>query len=84
MIHKIENEQEKMDKLCEINVIAQLKNLCKTSMMHNAFKKGEYPKIHGWIFDIYTGHIKELELPLEEWKSYGYIPADYKEYQYEK
>ena len=80
----IENEQEKMDRLCEINVVAQLKNLCKTSMMHKAFKKGKYPKIHGWIFDIYTGHIKELELPLEEWKELGFIPKDYEDYVYKE
>ncbi len=78
-LDKIEDVQMRMDKLCEINVIAQLKNLCKTSMMHNAFKRGEYPQIHGWIFDIYTGNIKELEIPIEKWKKLGYVPQDYEE-----
>jgi len=76
-LEKIDDMQQRIDRLAEINVVAQVKNLCKTSIIHKAFKKQEYPQIHGWIFDIYCGKIKALELPLKEWKDKGIIPNCY-------
>jgi carbonic anhydrase len=72
------SEQEMLDRLSEINVIEQVKNIVKTPCMQRAFKQDIYPLLHGWIFDIYTGLIKDLKLPLETWKKMNLIPEDYK------
>jgi carbonic anhydrase len=66
------------DRLSEINVIAQLKNLLRTPILQRAFRKNKHIAIHGWVFDIYTGLIKELPLPIDEWKEYDLLPDDYK------
>ena len=68
---------ERLNKLSELNVIRQLRQLCKTSVMHDAFRKNEYPKLHGWVLDISHGLIKELPIPIEEWKDYGLLPTSY-------
>lgn len=65
------------DKLSEMNVIAQLKNLLRTPIIQRAFRNNKKLYIHGWIFDIYTGLITDLPLPLDEWKEYDLLPEDY-------
>ncbi|MFN3939770.1 MAG: carbonic anhydrase [Chitinophagales bacterium] len=69
--------QSRLNRLSELNVIRQVRQLCKTSIMTEVFHSGNYPKIHGWVLDIYRGAIKELVLPIAEWKQYGLLPADY-------
>ena len=66
-----------LDRLSEMNVIAQLKNLLRTPIIQRAFRKKKTLAFHGWIFDIYTGLIKDLALPLNEWKEYDLLPENY-------
>lgn len=70
---------KRLHRLSELNTIRQLRQLCKTSIMTQAFASDKYPKIHGWVLDIYDGSILELPLPIAEWKKYGLLPADYEE-----
>ncbi|TAL66037.1 MAG: carbonic anhydrase [Bacteroidetes bacterium] len=65
------------DRLSEMNVIAQLKNVLRTPIIQRAFRKNKTLAFHGWVFDIYTGLIKDLPLPIEEWKEYDLLPEDY-------
>ena len=73
----IPDMHERLNRLSELNVIRQLRQICKTSVLHDAFRIGTYPKLHGWVLDIAKGLIKELPLPVEEWKAYGLLPAEY-------
>ena len=73
-IDQLETEEARINKLAELNVIAQVKNICNTSVMHRAFKKGSYPKLHGWVLDIRIGKIKELDLPFADWQQAGILP----------
>lgn len=73
----IADSKERLNRLSELNVIRQVRQLCKTSVLHDAFKSGEYPQLHGWVLDIAHGLIKELPLPVDEWKEYGLIPDEY-------
>jgi carbonic anhydrase len=66
--------QERTNRLSELNVVEQVKNICKTSVMHRAFRTDIYPQVHGWVLDIQKGHIKDLPLPLEDWRALGLIP----------
>jgi carbonic anhydrase len=65
------------DRLSEMNVIAQLKNLLRTPIIQRAFRKNKTLVFHGWVFDIYTGLLKDLPLPLQEWKEYDLLPENY-------
>jgi len=76
-IDALENEEDRINRLAELNVIAQVKNICNTSVMHRAFKNGTYPKLHGWVLDIRIGKIKELDIPMEEWQSIGILPVSH-------
>lgn len=64
-------EQERINRLSEYNVIAQVENICKTSAMHRAYQSGVFPLVHGWVLELTTGRIKDLPLPLEQWRELG-------------
>ncbi len=61
-LKRIKNKQDRLDKLSEINIIQQVKNIKKTSIYHRAIKNKTAPKLHGWIFNLYTGEIIELDV----------------------
>jgi len=71
------HKQASLDKLSRINVLEQAKNVFRTPIMQRAFERGKYPRVYGLIFDIYTGKIEELDLPIDEWKVAGIIPSFY-------
>ncbi len=76
-LNQIGSMEEKLDKIAELNVIAQVKNLFKISLIRKKIKSGHYPKIHGWLLDLEDGHIQIVRLPMETWKKTGIVPAAY-------
>lgn len=74
---KLGDKSAVADRLSELNAVAQAKNILKTPTMERAFKRKKYPHIHSWIFDIYTGRIKEMPLPEVQWKAEGLLPEFY-------
>jgi carbonic anhydrase len=52
---------EKLDLLCELNVLAQVRNVYNTKSIQNARKQGIEIDIHGWIYDIRNGTLKDLQ-----------------------
>jgi len=58
----IKDEKERTDKLVEYNVIENVYNLCKTSIVQNAWLKGQPLAVHGWVYSIETGIIKDMNV----------------------
>ena len=52
---------EKFDLLCELNVIEQVTNVSNTNIVQQAWRKGAELSIHGWIYDIKNGILKDLD-----------------------
>lgn len=52
---------EKLDLLCELNVKEQVTNICNTTIVKNAWKQGKDLSIHGWIYSIKNGILKDLD-----------------------
>ena len=48
------------DVLCEINVIEQVHNVCNTSILQQAWRRGQDVAVHGWIYGIHDGHLNDL------------------------
>ncbi|HEY8400155.1 MAG TPA: carbonic anhydrase [Cytophagaceae bacterium] len=55
----IKDPQERNNRLVEINVVEQVKNLCKTKVVQKALEKKSL-QVHGWVYAMDTGEIKEL------------------------
>jgi carbonic anhydrase len=58
----IEDEQERLNLLCELNVIEQVANVCHTSIVQKAWKSGQELSVHGWIYSIEDGILKNLDV----------------------
>lgn len=61
----IENEDERFKRLVELNVTEQVFNVSKTSIIQNNWKDRHYPIIHGWVYSLETGLIKDLEVSID-------------------
>ncbi|SFV12415.1 carbonate dehydratase [Pseudoduganella namucuonensis] len=48
------------DRLCELNVIEQVANVCRTSIVQTAWKAGKCLSVHGWIYGLHDGLLREL------------------------
>jgi carbonic anhydrase len=64
-IHKAEvdemlNEEQKLNKLIELNVKEQVLNLAKTSIVQSAWKHHQRPSLHGWVYGLDDGIIKPI------------------------
>jgi carbonic anhydrase len=62
--HKVEIEKlsgsEQVNRLVELNVMTQVKNLAHSSIIQEAWQRGQPLHIHGWVYDLNNGLIKEL------------------------
>ena len=56
----IDNPQSKFDRMVELNVIEQVRNLADTSIVQHSWHDEGAPVLHGWVYDIRTGLLKEL------------------------
>lgn len=59
-----QTEQEKVDLLCELNVIQQVANVSHTNVVQNAWQRGQTLSIHGWIYGIHNGLLKKIVSPV--------------------
>ncbi len=61
-ITSLSSDKDRYDKLAELHVIESVKRLSGNPIIKKARKNGQNIQIHGWIVDIYTGLIKDLEI----------------------
>lgn len=59
-LETIEAMQARWDRLVELNVTEQVQNLAQTSIVQRAWRKENRPTVHGWVYDLRTGYIKEI------------------------
>ncbi len=59
-INLLKTEADRVNRLVEYNVMEQVKNLAHTSIIQKAWHTRNGPHIHGWVYDLGTGHLKDL------------------------
>jgi carbonic anhydrase len=60
----IEDDEKRFNRYVELNVIEQVFDLSKTSIIQNAWQSRQLPMIHGWVYDLRTGIIQDLEVSM--------------------
>ncbi|RYE29831.1 MAG: carbonic anhydrase [Sphingobacteriaceae bacterium] len=58
----ISDEKERANRLVEFNVMEGVNNLCKTSIIQNAWENGKELNVHGWVYELSTGFITDLKV----------------------
>lgn len=61
-LDSIADPQARWDRLVECNVCEQVQNLAQTSIIQRAWHFHHRPNIHGWVYDLRTGYLKEIAL----------------------
>ncbi len=58
----IADKTQRARRFVEVNVMEQVHDLCKTSIVQNAWKNKQPLHVHGWVYDIHDGIIKDLNV----------------------
>jgi carbonic anhydrase len=56
----ISDESQRCNRLCELNVIEQVLNVCQTSIVRDAWKRKQSVTMHGWIYGLHDGLLRDL------------------------
>ena len=62
LLSKITNESGRSDRLCELNVVEQVRNVCHTTVVQEAWERKQGLSVHGWIYAVQDGLIKDLDV----------------------
>ena len=56
------DEQARLDRLCELNVIEQVRHVCQSATVIDAWQRGQELSVHGWIYSIADGMLRDLSM----------------------
>ena len=59
------DETQRLNRLCELNVAAQVQHVGETTVVQDAWARGKKLAIHGWIYDLHDGLLKDLEVGVD-------------------
>jgi len=69
----ISNETQRANRLVEFNVMEGVHNLCKTSIIQNAWENGKTLSVHGWVYELSTGFITDLKVSTNSSNNLGEV-----------
>ncbi len=65
-LNAIKDESQRYDRLVEVNVQEQCINVSKLASVQKSYIQNKYPTVHGWVFNLKTGLLKDLNLDFEK------------------
>ncbi|SHM50645.1 carbonic anhydrase [Mucilaginibacter sp. OK098] len=72
-LDRITDETQKLNRLVELNVSEQVYNLCKTSIIQNAWMNRADLEVHGWVIDLGSGLVKDIKVSSSSPHNLGYV-----------
>jgi len=69
----IPDTAQRVDRLCELNVIEQVVNVCHTTVVRDAWDRGQELAVHGWVYGLTDGLVRDLKTTVANPK--GIAPA---------
>ncbi len=63
----VPNEAGRYDRLCELNVVEQVWNVAQTTIVREAWERGQPLAVHGWIYGLKDGLLRDLQLTASSW-----------------
>ena len=74
LIAELDLESLRHARLCELNVIEQVVNVCQTTIVQDAWARGQSLSVHGWVYSLLDGRVRELGLGVDSLEG---LPAAY-------
>lgn len=72
----ISTDEERIDYLCELNIVEQVKNVGNTTIVQEAWSRLRDLSIHGWIYSISTGLLYDMGVSISSYKDLAAIEAN--------
>ncbi|MDT4896802.1 MAG: carbonic anhydrase [Acidobacteriota bacterium] len=69
----IGEESERADKLCELNTIEQVYNVCQTTIVQSAWERGQDLTVHGWVYALSDGLVRDLNIHITNQEEMGVV-----------
>ena len=74
-LESIADPAARRDRLCELNVATQVANVCHSTIVQDAWRRGQPLTVHGWLYELADGLLRDLDLVVE---SADQIPQAYR------
>ena len=74
LIAELDLESLRHARLCELNVVEQAVNVCQTTVVQDAWARGQALSVHGWVYSLHDGRVRELGMGVD---SLDGLPAAY-------
>lgn len=65
VLAKIDDETKRLDRLCELNVVEQVFNVGRTTIVQSAWERRQELVVHGWIYDLEDGLLRDLGVSID-------------------
>ena len=65
------DRNDRIDALCELNVIEQVRNVCRSPIVLQAWRRGQDVSVHGWIYNLENGLLRDLDITVHEHSKVG-------------
>jgi carbonic anhydrase len=65
LLAKVRDENERLNRLCELNVIEQVLNVGRTTIVQSAWQRGQELVVHGWIYGLENGLLRDLNVSID-------------------
>ena len=65
LLSNISDESKRLDRLCELNVIEQVLNVSRTTIVQSAWQRGQELTVHGWIYGLEDGLLRDLGVSID-------------------
>jgi carbonic anhydrase len=59
---RLPSDDIRLDRLCELNVGAQVRNVCETTVVQSAWRAGHQLSVHGWVYGLHDGLLRDLSV----------------------
>jgi carbonic anhydrase len=66
LLDRLPDDGAREDRLCELNVIEQLTHVARTTIVQDAWRRGQPLALHGWIYRLHDGVLRDLGLEVDE------------------
>jgi len=64
-IDALQEDEARLHLLCELNVMAQVANVCHTTIIQNAWSRGQDLAVHGWVYSLRDGLLRDLHCTVD-------------------
>jgi carbonic anhydrase len=59
------SENRALELLCELNVVEQVRNVCRTTIVRDAWDRGQDLSVHGWVYGLHDGLLRDLHVTID-------------------